>query len=457
MKVAGLNITRRGSAEPPQGEQGSANSYGKAFHDLIAWGSNDPNPLLAGMGRFPIYDEMRLGNPAIRSALWMFKLPVRSAHWDFEPVSEDPLDQLVADACRWQFGLGEEEGQVDRSWDEQLQQALRMLDWGSQFEEDVWSRDPATWVDSDGDEHTMWKISRCEQRAPQWIQRITKDDETGGIAHMEQVLAGTLPIPGEKLSAYVLEREGDDWLGTSLLRPMWGPWMLQKQLMVAVGIGWDTFGKKTPAIWHPPGKKREAEDMGRGYRENQRGYFTFESVKDMPGGWSIDLIGPDNPGDPVPLINTYSQMMAAAALQQFSSLGTSKTGSRAVGDVLVEPFTMACVAVAGQIASVMHRGKVRRFVTYNFGSHVPAPRLKVSKIQMRGLDVLTAAIADLAAAGLEFTDRDTQNDMRSQLQLPMLPDDVEVGVAPAGTGTEGGLSVSDQADLAASQNEPVAP
>lgn len=459
MKVAGLEITR--SKQPEQGSHGSASSYGKGFNELVAWGNGDPNPTLASMARFAVYDEMRRSSAAVRSALWMFKLPVRSAAWDFEPVSEDPIDQIVADACRWQFGLGDEEGQLDRSWEEQLQQALLMLDWGCQFEEDVWSPDAATFTDADGDQHLFWTLARCDQRAPHTIRRIHKDDATGHIAWLEQALLGTDPIPGYKLSPYVLEREGDDWFGTSVLRPMWGPWMLQKQLMAAVGIGWDSFGKKTPLIRHPEGQERKAESMGRDYRTNQRGYFTVAGAKPLPGtaGWDIELVGPDNPGDPVPLLNWYSQQIAVAGIQQFSSLGGSQHGSRAVGDVLVEPFSMACVAIAKQISSVKHRGAIRRFVDVNFGVNVPAPRLTASKVQMRGIDVLTAAISDLATAGLEFTDPDTQNDIRDQLNLPKLPDDIAVGIqksiiAGQDLAAEGGLNPADQANIGNQQTAP---
>jgi hypothetical protein len=458
MRVLGMQI---GRSKPPQGASGAAGQtiIGQAITELL-----DPNPIFNGPAKYLIYDEMRHTNPAVRSSLWMIKLPLRSAVVDFEPASKDGLDQLVADACRWQFGVGGEEGQMDRSWDEQLEQKLRLLDWGAQFEEDLWSPDVATWLDKDGDEHAMWRLVATEQRPPASVNwnGIKKDPATRGIAELSQNLPGTSPIPGEKLSAYVLEREGDNWFGTSLLRPMWAPWRMQKGLMTAAGVAWDHFGSKTPAIYHPQGQAAKASAIGRDYRTNQRGFFVFEGpppgYSNQPPNWEIQMLGPDALADPVPLLRWYSEQIAVAALQQFSSLGTGHTGNRAVGQVLIEPFSQACVALATSVASVMHRGPVRRFVDFNFGTQVPAPRLRFSKIQMRGFDALATAVADLANAGLEFSDLDTQNDIRSSLSLPILdalPENVGVAPTPPGANNgEGGLSASDRAALAASRGAP---
>jgi hypothetical protein len=450
MRVLGVTITRQ--KPPPQGAIGSASPYSIALQDIYS-GGPDINPMLSGRNKFPVYNEMRHTNPAVRSSLWMLKLTNRAASWDFDPISKDPLDMLVADACRWQFGLGDEEGQLDLSWDEQLGQALLMLDWGANHEEDVWAAEPATWIDKDGDEHTLWPLARCSQRSPETIDYIKTNPLTGQIDYLHQWIPGTDPIPGRKLTSYVLDREGDSWWGTSLLRPMWAPWVLQKALMTQTGMTWgDRFGHKVPVLHVPQGQKANGEDMMTRYRRNELGGFVFEGVAGIPGSYALELFGPDQPGDPVGLLRWYSEQIAVASLQQFSSLGGSQHGSRAVGDVLVEPFTRACETIAKQIAQAKHRGAIRRFVDQNFGTQVPAPRLTASKIQMRGLDVLASAISDLSAAGLEFTDLDTQNDIRSELSLPQLEKlPPQVGVAPAGLGSEGGLSQGDQAALDASR------
>jgi hypothetical protein len=49
-----------------------------------------------------------------------------------------PEDALVAECCRWQFGLGDYDGQLDQSWQRTLRQKLLKNRYGCMFEEIVW-------------------------------------------------------------------------------------------------------------------------------------------------------------------------------------------------------------------------------------------------------------------------------------------------------------------------------
>lgn len=440
-------VRRTMAAAPTVAEQSSVpqgGAYGiddNWYIDLMA-GGPDVNPLLTGRAKYEVYNEMRLSDPTVRSCLWMFKLPIRSASWKVTPAGEDPVDRVVADAVAWQFGMEDytDDGRLDLTWDQSLSQALLYLDFGSMFEEIVWAPPPPEnngmlelFYDADGDPHPVRPIARLAPRFPSSVVRVGHDARSGMIDWVMQDLPGALPIPGEHLVHYALDREGHNWWGTSLLRPMYGSWRLKKALMISAGIGWDRHAVGTPVVRYPLGggatARKQAEAIARNYRVHERGYVVLEgpSPTSQGGGnlWDIDILnGSGTLSDPVPLMKEYDVQIATAGLQMFARLGTTATGSRAVGEVLSDPFYLAVQAIAKSVAAERTRHAVRRFVDVNFGPDIDTPKFEVSKIQAKNVPVLARAIADLSSAGLHFEDVDTQNDIRDQLDLDHLPENI---------------------------------
>jgi hypothetical protein len=404
-------------------------SYGseaKSSQDLIGLTANEQPEMLPPM-RFWRFDQMRKEDAAVKSALQLYKLPIKSAQYPVQPADETPEDRMVADALQWNFGLDPGvPGVLDLSWREQLAQALLMLDYGCMFEEIVVG-DVDVWYDADGDPHPMRPFSRLLPLFPQTVKMpdgIQTDKQKGTISSLVQDLPKVSPVPGDKLSWHVLDREGSDWFGTSLLRPMYGPWRLKRAVMISAGIGWDRFAFGTPVIRYPVGggdmKKREAEDIGRNWRAAERGYFVLEGTE--LDGWAIDVKGGSGSfNDPTPLIHAYDEQIAGAALQNFMTLGISGSGSRAVGDALSEPYYLALQALCDDIIQDKQRRVFRKWVDLNFGPEYDLPKINPSKLTARNVAVLAAAIAALSDAGLSFTDANTVNDIREWLDLRTLP------------------------------------
>lgn len=432
--------TTYAAADPPTATLGVDDQW--LGLQLYLSGGPDINPELTGQFKYPVYDEMRKTNPAVKSTLWMLKQPIRAAEWTIDPApNAAPEDELIADAARWQFGLAKDDiaGPLDKSWSRVLGQKLLMLDWGAMFEELLWSDDLVAWRDANGDEHQLRPIVRLAPRMPHTVHEVRVDPKTG-LESIQQWLPGAKPIPAEKLAVHVLDQEGSDYFGTSMLRAMYGPWLLQKTLMVAVGIGWDRFAAGIPVVRYPADDaqaKTRAAKIGRDARVGERFYVTLPGADMAHGGqWDFDVKQVAATGmDPVPLLRWYSEQIAIAGLQHFSNLGTSQTGSRAVGQVLIEPFYFACQAFAGEIAEEMQRRELRRFVDYNFGAQFDTPRLKAAKVQQVSPAVMSQVLDFLAAAGLSFTDLETQNYIRDITGLPLLEHDPVAGdAAPPGEG-----------------------
>jgi hypothetical protein len=234
---------------------------------------------------------------------------------------------------------------------------------------------------------------------------------------------------------------------------MYGPWRLKKSLMIAAAIGWDRYSSGVPVVRYPKGAgsraKREARGGGpqlphpRTRLDHVRGH-EGRRVGSRHHRRSQTL------ADPTPLINLYNEEMATAGLQIFTRLGSSHHGSRAVGEVLADPYYLAVQSYAKDIAAMRMRGPFRAFVDINFGTNVKVPILSVSKIQAKNMLVIAQAIQYLAAAGLNFTDRDTQNDLRDQMDLRHLPEPVQQVLADnADIGIEETSTAADPFDVPA--------
>lgn len=412
-------------ADAPSGTVGSdSQSPAGEFSDVnAAW--RDPRL------RYVLINEMRMSDPIIRGLLQQVKLPILGASWDTVPPDHDQAE-LVDAGIRWNFGLQEGEGQMVQSWAEQVRQALLLLEFGSMWEEIVWAEDLAELdgvgprkATQNGRRPQLRPIVRVAPRFPATIDKIKLDPATGLPAAAHQALS--IPnqpkdgIPGERLCWYVFDQEGTDYRGTSLLRPMWGAFRSKRSLMTASNIAWDRYAVKTPKIRWPLGGGKKAQDeakrIGRSLKSDPRSSVELEGPPPPIGGWDVELMG-DTPSEPVDMLRHYDQQMASACLAQFSQLGTSETGNRAVSVTLADTFYLGVVALAKQLAVDFHRRKVRRFVDVNFGEEVPASRITVSKISARAVSDVVNAVAVMAGSGYRVVSDDIRDNVLDLLDLP---------------------------------------
>lgn len=467
MKFLGFDISKAAALptldsaalgnDPPTGARGvDGSSFSSVYAGMLA-GGPDTNPDLMGRLKYQAFYEMKTTDGACRSLSWMVKLPIRSAETTIIPAKHDPDGEAAAraraDWLAWQFGLERFNGQgrLDLTWDELNEQDLLFLDYGAQGGELVWAK-PEVWVDADGDEHVVRPLDRLAPRSAASVYQIKVNPQTGLIDEIRQDLPNAQPIPGNKLYWISNEREGDNLWGVSLLRSAYGPWFIKKNLMVGSAIGYDRFMSGVPWISHPPGKQREAQQMGEGFTVHEHGYITTEGDAETgTSDWMIRILkAADSIADPVGFLRYLDAQIAKSGLEQAFDLGNTPNGGRAVGEVLSDPFYLAVQSFARKLCEVRMRRVVRKLWDRNFGLHVPIPEITMSKIQGRNVAVLARALSDLSSAGLNFADRDTQNDVRDILDLrhlpeaarnaiTNLPEDVGVTVSPGATvPTEGG-------------------
>lgn len=405
---------------PPRGEAGiDTESW---LEDFLG-GGPDINPELTGSAKFHVFDEMASTDSSVKSTIMFLQLPVRSGLWGLNAATDDPEAQLIRDAVNWQFGVENELGQLDLSWDELMQQGLgQIMRMGPCIEELVWD-DAKIWYDADGDSHLLRPLARMALRPAYSIRKVKR--AKGRIVTVEQEAANARPIPGDKVSYMVFERKGNRWDGESMLRPMWGAWTLKKALMVSAGMGWDRFAFGTPTIWHPddPGSEEKAIEIVRNLQAHERGYIHFPVPADATSRadslWDLEIkSGAQSIADPVPLLRYFTELIYEAGMEQFARQGFGQTGARASAQTQADPYYLAIQALAHYYRRERLRQMIRPFVTVNFGQEAAdrwTPLLTVSKIEARNIDVISRAIALLAPIGFTLTTPEDQDDLRALL------------------------------------------
>jgi len=368
------------------------------------WGYAETGEYLAKLdgaaGRI-IYDKMRRSDHQVKAVLGAITLPIRQADYYMEPGSEEDQDVEIAKILEKAF-LEE----MTITWDDTVRHALLMLPFGFSVLEKVYEY-------RDG----LILPRKLDPRLPQSVLRWKYDKERRRLTHMIQQNTDwkEIEIPIEKLLVFTTEKEGDNWEGISILRPAYKGWYIKDTLEKINAIMHDRWGVGIPEMTVPKGIERgtpqwnEAQKLLEEVHANEKGYilknegWVFE-IKAGKSGEGTDVLGS---------IKYYDGAIATAMLAMFISLGTAKSGNRALGQTFFDAFLMAIQAWADYIAEVINRFCVRELVDLNW-SVKNYPKFKVKRIQSLALE----AIGYLVQTGALKWSEVLENDLRKMLRMP---------------------------------------
>ncbi|GHJ11206.1 hypothetical protein TPA0907_55730 [Micromonospora humidisoli] len=371
----------------------------------------EPTPELRWPRSVEVYDAMRSQDAQVGSVLRAVTYPLRRTPWRVNPAgARDEVVEFVADNVGLPI-LGAEPRPLLRtrdrfSWPEHLRMALLMLPFGHAFFEQVYR------IDDQG----RARLRKLGERMPRTIERVDVADD-GGLVSITQVSSkvGRMqrPIPVDRLVAYVLEREGGNWLGRSVLRGCYKNWLLKDRLLRVDAQTIERNGMGVPVYEGAPGET----DLTKGATMAQQWRSGESSGAATPHGAKMRLVGVE--GDlpqALPSIRYHDEQIGRSVLAHFLNLGT-QTGSWALGTTFADFFTMSLQTLAEQIADVATQHIVEDLVDVNWGSEEPAPRIVFDEIGSR--QAATAqALKMLADAGILLPDRSLEEAARQQFGLP---------------------------------------
>jgi 2'-5' RNA ligase len=326
------------------------------------------------------YARMR-NDPQLSGVLASYLEPLKHAKWELDGSGcRDEVVQLVAD----DFGLpiagsSDKPGPARRrgiQWDEHLRMALQYLAFGHMpFAERY------EFVKG------KYRLAELSERMPTTITDFDVDNTNGRLLTVRQFGAKD-DIDARHLTWYAHEREGAAWQGKSILRPAYGAWLLKYEMWRVHGTSIRRFGMGIPSVEAPPGalpaQVTQAQQLASAMRAGD------QSGIGLPPGFKLNVTGiTGSTPDALGFIKYLDEAMTRMALTHVLTLGSSQTGSRALGDTFIDLLQMAWNSIAKEVANIATQTVVK-LVDYNWGEDEPAPRITCGTV---GDDpTLTAAV-----------------------------------------------------------------
>jgi len=402
------------------------NGSGKGFWSTPL--DDEDNPELRWPMSVIVYNKMRHDDAQVKSVLRAVTQPVRRTTWRID--RNGARDEVVAHVAS-DLGLpvkdedndGPKQRTRDRfSWAEHLDLALLMLPFGHMYFEQVYRID----------EQGRARLRKLAPRMPRTISRIRVAPD-GGLEGIEQYSSAgnfgpTAMIPENRLVAYVNEREGANWYGTSMLRQAYKNWLIKNRLMRLNTQVFDRNGMGVPLYTGADGQV----DLAPGQKIASSWRSGEASGAAIPFGASMKLVGVEGKlPDVMDFLRYQDEQIARSVLAHFLNLGT-QTGSWALGSTFADFFSMSLQTTAEAVAETANQHIVEDLVDVNFGGDEPAPRVVFDEIGSRH-DATAEALALLVQNKVITPEPRLEQAVRTNYGLPGI--DPEAPPAP----TDGGI------------------
>jgi hypothetical protein len=403
--------------------------YGGTFHGP----SRDFNPDIAEekgygspSGTAGIYDKMVRTLPSVGLLVRVTTMPIRSLTWSIDYPRDTPRawrSNDVLERCRAAYFAELE------NWDNYLATAAECIVHGFEpFEvEDQITEDGAySW------RRFLWRapfsiqeIHLADERLS-WVRQWAQKRDDGGLEYLD--------IGADRLLWHTHGQRGDHVTGLSILRSCFGPWRAILDIWRYAGMRFDRSAVPTlvaalsDAEFNDDAIKDHYEEIGRGLRASPHAYAVMH--KDS----RLELLG-GNPGadDLVQMARYYAWEILSAGAAQFLALGTTDTGSRAVGSVQARVYWRSLKALVAEIAGPVNdisraapRGTIKRLVDMNFGPQRAYPELYAAVPRAETLQELAGALTLLTQGGFLHARASDQAMLRDEIDFPGLtPEDAD--------------------------------
>jgi hypothetical protein len=382
--------------------------YGTLVNDVY-----EHIPDLIYPGSVEVYAQMRR-DPQLSGALGGYTLQLRRAQWQLDGTGCRPeVTAFVAD-CLGLNVAGDDSPSAFRrqgvSWSDHLRSALLCLVWGHYGFEIA-----AEIVNGRA------RLTTLAERIPGTIAEIHADPKTGALLGIDQlVMRGdrSPQIPADRLVWYCHDREGASWQGTSLIRAAYPAWLLKREMLRVNAISNRRWGAGVPVAEALPGTNPTPDQMVAAQRMVSAARAGDQAGMSTPPGFTAKILGlsgsvPDTLG----FIKFLNQEMSRSVLMQHMDLGTTESGSRALGSVFIDTWTLALESLGEFIADTATRQICARIVEWNWGGDEPVPRVVVSGVGSRR-EVTAESLQLLLGSGALSADPALEAWVRREYRLP---------------------------------------
>lgn len=387
-----------------------------------------------------VYDQMRRSDSQVKMCLSAVKGQIKRAKWTVEPASpDDGVDEATA---RADADLISQILFKDISFKKFLHEALLMLDFGvSPFEI------THKVVLNHAKLGSYISLRQLGWRAPKTIQTFNVDKESQLLKSITQWAYGDLDvsveIPAEYLLMFVMDQEGANYEGISMLRPLYGNWFRKNiyQKLNAVGIEKNAvpaaLGKYPPGAQGTTAYSKFVEVL-QAYTSHQSQYIT------VPNDFEIELVA--NAYDPQKTessIDNEDKRMVKGFLANFLELGMNGSGSYALSNDISDFFLSGLDGIADVICEPFNLNLIPSLIQLNRGTRAAYPTLKASGISDKAGKELAEIFEILSRGGfVSSSDEPTREHVRQRFNLPKPQQMTTSVVTPPPGANPGGSTAS---------------
>jgi phage gp29-like protein len=358
------------------------------------------------------YRQMSKGDPIVGMILRVHKNPIRSASWNI-PYPSDVSDQekQAIDIIKNRLF-----GESGAEFDSLLGKILSMLEYGFSLFERYYEP-----VDVDGNTYLLPVI---EQRMQTSIEDVFPKEK---YVRQLSIDNGQVNIPFDSLLFFVLNQQGEDLRGESLMRNAYRAWKAKKVYQEWLGIGIQRSVAGVPSKEVPKGTRTDSADYIAVEQLLQKVCQHETAYMITQEGWKFTINESKFNADPVQkAIDSCNSEMALSVLAQFVMLGQQgNTGAFALSRDQSDFFLDGLQYIVDLICGVINDKVIRPYLEINFGTAIDPSRVVLSGQNLNkkaGLE-LSNVLTQLKSSGFIKPTIDDEIQLRSNLEMPELTEE----------------------------------
>ena len=409
--ILGPTGRRVNLAVTPATRQGLTKELGAGGPSMLAGtivDDEEHNKKLRGLDGVKIFDKMRRSDAQVAAVMGALTLPILSAERVIDrPEDDEAAAEQITDE-HLDFARDNLFRRIDFS--EVLRHALSAFWAGYSWFEKVYAAQDGRLV-----------LDRLASRLAMTLWKW-ETDERGDLTGITQRVrrAGKqleVTIPRNKVALFAVGKESGDFGGISILRPAYKSYAIKDALYKLEAIRFERYAVGVPVITLPDEYTDDMLTMAKDIAKNWRG--AEQSFAILVGSMKLELaqLSGSQSLDIQPAIRHHNEEIAKSVLAQFINLGTSETGSRALGESMMEFFYDAIEGHAKSFAAQFNREVLWPTMDLNFPGEI-RPELRFEDLGSASLGQLATGLASLR----DFVnwDGDTENYIRRRFGLPQL-------------------------------------
>jgi|14BtaG_2_1085337.scaffolds.fasta_scaffold02197_3 hypothetical protein len=382
-----------------------------------------------------VFDKMRRSDYQVQMLLSAVKNPIIAANWGVEAVDDTDEEQEIAKFVQFCLfeDMGYPDGSKSKSFREFITEALTSIEFGFSLFEPVYKvvMDHPKWGNYVGVRDIGY---RSQKTIYEW--NLNKN---GSIKNVRQLAQGDLgvdvKIDGANLMPITFKKEGDNYEGTSMLRPVYGNYMRKDFYLKILAMGIERTATGVLVAKVPPAAQDDAEQMDFIKKMLKRFTSHQSTYMVMPDGFEVDVTKIDFDADAVEnAIDSEDRRMSKSFLAGFLELGMKGQSGVNLGKDQSTLFLNGIENYSETIGDAVEKYIVKKLVDAKYGKRVAYPQIKATDVNNKNGKERAEVIVMLKNAGIIRDTDQLEDAMSRDYDLPVIPQDQKERLDAEGKG-----------------------